>query len=116
MLLGTLMTQLGRPERAAETLITLGDLVLVAEVEAMAAAGGETVADYAAAAVERFASAADDEAWLTLVGRLERADDPAGVFLSHALRFALERDRLPLEPAATTCGCGGGAGGCHGHP
>ena len=33
---------------------------------------------YVAGAVARFAGAADDEAWLGLMNKLERTDEPAG--------------------------------------
>lgn len=104
MLLGALIRNLEDESRAAETLIGLGDLSLVARVRAAGEPYGEAPGVYVSGAVARFAGAADDEAWLGLMNKLERTDDPAGACLRTMVEWALKQE-TPAEPQA--CGCGG---------
>jgi len=102
MLLGTLIARLENERHATDTLEALGDLVLFAEVSKAAAAFDETPGAYLAASVGHFAGAADDEAWLGLVGAMERAEDPGRAAIVRILRWALAH-----EPAATSSSQGG---------
>ncbi len=89
MLLGDLIARLDDPAVAAETLLSLDDLSLTARVTQAAAARQVPLGDFAADAVRAFVAQAGDEDWLTLIGRMGRAEDPARVFLSHALQYGL---------------------------
>jgi len=92
MLLGDVLGKLGDTAIAAETLIALDDLPLMAGVEAEATRHGESAGDYAAAAVRRFAAFAENEDWLALMTALERADDPGAACLRHMLAWCLRHD------------------------
>jgi hypothetical protein len=65
--------------------MALGDLVLVADIVAAAEAQGVAPGELARQAVDRFVAAASDEDWVTLIGAMERAEDPGRVFLRRAL-------------------------------
>ncbi len=103
MLLSALIRNLEDEGRAAETLIGLGDLSLMARVRAAGEPHGEAPGAYVAGAVARFAGAADDEAWLGLMNKLERTDDPAGACLRTMVEWALKQE-TPAEPQAYGCG------------
>ncbi len=109
MLLGTILKRLGNEADAAEALEAMGDIVLLAEVEAMGELHDESPADYVCGATRRFAADAASEDWLALMTAIERSDDPARTTLDTMLRWSLARDAA--GPAATGCGCGCGKGG-----
>jgi hypothetical protein len=92
MLLGEVLKRLSDAAFAAETLVALDDLALMAGVEAEAGRLGETAGDYAAAAIQRFAAFAGDEDWLALMTALERAPDPGTACLRHMLAWCLRHD------------------------
>lgn len=98
MLLGTLIRDLEDETRAMETLVALGDLPLLAQVETAAARDGLTPGAFAAQAVAIFANSAGDDEWVSLVGKIGRAEDPGAACLSAMIAFA-------LRPAAAA-GCG----------
>ncbi|MGD9879055.1 MAG: hypothetical protein AB7F22_24025 [Reyranella sp.] len=100
MLLGDMLAALGDETEAASTLMALGDLKLMVALDGAAHRAGETTASYAVRAVRRFADQADDDAWLDLMGALERADDPAAACLGRMLAWSLRRDG---EPATRRC-------------
>lgn len=87
MLLGDVLKTFSDEAVATEYLLSLGDIALVARLRELAAAEGETLGEYASAAVQRYTAQASDEEWLTLLGLISRTDDPATV----CLRRALER-------------------------
>lgn len=92
MLLGDMLADLGDETVAAETLMALGDLPLMVALDAAARRAGETTASYAVRAVRQFADKADDDAWLSLMGALGRAHDPAAACLGRMLTWSLRRD------------------------
>lgn len=93
MLLGDVLNRLRDEAFAAETLVSLGDLTLMAGVEAEADRQGESAGLYAAGAVGRFAAFARDDDWLALMTALERAADPGAACLHHMLAWCLRQDR-----------------------
>lgn len=115
MHLGQLIGRLRDSDGAA--IETIGDIALFARVVAMASAFDETPEEYVAASVGRFAATAADDAWLGLVGEVERAADPGAAVLARILNWALEDDErsrhASVEPLAT-CGCASGGDTCHG--
>ncbi len=112
MQLGALLTHLSDETDAAAALDALGDVILLARIQAMGALHDETPGEYVANASRRYAAQAGDEDWLALMTAIERADDPARVVLGKMLRWALEKDAAPA-PKAGSCGCG--SGGCSDH-
>lgn len=92
MLLGEVLGHLRDESFAAETLVGLDDLPLMAGVAAEAGRHGETAGDYAAASVRRFAAFADDEDWLALMAAIERGSDPGAAALRHMLAWCLRHD------------------------
>ena len=103
MLLGQVLERLGDEAFAAETLIALGDLPLMIEVEAAGRPFGESAPLYAAGAARRFAQLASDDDWLALMTALERGEDPGTACLRHMLAWSLHHDAH-----AAGCGCGAG--------
>jgi hypothetical protein len=90
MLLGDILARFEDEAFATETILRLGELTLVAKLRQLADVGGQSLGDYAACAVRRFAAEASDEQWVSLMGALARADDPGAVCLTQALAYALE--------------------------
>lgn len=114
MLLGTMIKELQDERSAVAALLALGDVLLLADVEAVRSQYDETVGEYVTGAAQRFARLADDEDWLALMTALERADQPAPVCLSHMVRWSIARDTAPENHrSGRPCDCGSAAGGCH---
>jgi len=88
MLLGDLIARFQDEAAASETLLSLGDLALTARVLASAADSNISAGELAVQAVGRFVDGAGDDEWLTLLGRISRADDPGRAFLHHVLSRA----------------------------
>lgn len=84
MLLGDILARFDTPSFAEETVLSLGDLALIARMRARAEAAGESLGEFARGAVSRFAAEASDEDWVSLLGALARASDPAAVCLKAA--------------------------------
>ncbi len=100
MLLGQVLENLADETFAAEALLMLGNLPLLAQVEAVAQRFGESAPTYAAEAARAFAEAASDEDWLALMSALERADDPGAACLQQMLVWSLRQDERHAD-------CGG---------
>lgn len=84
-MLGDLIARLEDEAIAAEALLSLNDLSLVARVAKASAGAGLPPGAYAAAAVGRYVTEADDQEWLSLIGIMTRHADPSGAFLRRAL-------------------------------
>lgn len=101
-----------RPTRVYRyNLIACNDIVLFARVGEVAGRYEETVCEYAAGAVRRFANLAVSEDWLGLMNVIERADDPGIDCLTYMVKWSLKQDEAPPAPAHVGCTCGGN-GGC----
>lgn len=85
MLLGDIIARFQDEAVVIETLFSLGDLALTADVIARATQNNLSPGELAVASVGRFVSGASDEEWLTLIGQMSRADDPGQVFLRRVL-------------------------------
>ena len=118
MLLGELMAELRDEATAKVTLLSLGDIMLLNEVEAARLAHDESLGEYAAGAAQRFAHLASDEDWLKLMTALENAESPAATCLATMVRWSLLRDAREAIPVNAEAGCSCGAGGtaCHDKP
>ena len=88
-MLGDLIARLEDETVAAEALLSLDDLPLVARVAKASANAGLPSGAYAAAAVGRYVAEADDQEWLSLIGIMTRDADPSGAFLRRALARGL---------------------------
>jgi len=104
---------------AAEAARGLGDVALLDQIDAARALHDESLGEYVAGAVRRFAALAADADWTSLKGALERAPDPAAAALAAMLSWSVRRDlpptaEVPADAGRTTLelhrGTGGGAG------
>lgn len=117
MLLGTLFKELESEAAAAEALLSLGDLALLAGVDQARAPHEETLGEYVSGATRRFSRLATDEEWLRLMTAMERSDRPDAACLATMLRWSIARDgAVPGPSGEAGCTCAGAAGGCHGGP
>lgn len=92
MLLGDILSRFDDPGFAAETVVGLGDLALVARIEKAAETQGSSFGEYVSSAMRLYALHAPDEEWITLMGALGRTDDPAGICMKRAFAFVLRHD------------------------
>ncbi len=111
MQLGEIIRGFSEEAAASEALLACNDIVLFARVGEAAAHFDETVGEYAAGAVRRFANLAVSEDWLGLMNVVERADDPGIGCLTYMVNWSLKQDETPAVPAHAGCTCEGG-GGC----
>ncbi len=107
MLLGEIIRDFSQEARATEVLLSCNDITLLARIGEAAERYEETVGEYAAGAVRRFANLATSEDWLSLMNAIERADDPGINCLTAMMTWSLKQDAAPL-PAHAGCTCGGG--------
>jgi hypothetical protein len=117
MLLGSLLAGLDEADAAA-ALEALGDIVLYAQVESMAARFGERPGEYASGATRRFAAAASEEDWLAVMAAIARSEDPTRTLLARMVRWSLARDAAAEAGggrAGEACACGGGGRAHHDH-
>jgi hypothetical protein len=89
MLLADVLAKLDDEACVNEVLLGLDDLVLANRVADAAAEHELTAGEFALRSVGNFARDASDEEWLTLIGLMSRAEDPARVFLHRALSNTL---------------------------
>lgn len=111
MQLGEIIRNLSDDDAAHEALLGCEDVVLFAQVRDTAGRYDESVGEYAAGAVRRFANLAGSEDWLGLMNIVERAIDPGRDCLAYMVRWSLKQDTAPAAPAHAGCTCGGN-GGC----
>ena len=116
MLLGAIMTQFQDEETAADALLSLGDIILLAQVEAARQAHDESVGAYVSGAAQRFSRQASDEDWLGLMTALERTSNPAASCLTTMVRWSMTQDATVLHAngAVGRCSCGNGHDGRQG--
>ncbi len=110
MLLGAVINGLKNETTALEALLSLGDIVLLADVERARRPFEESVGEYITGAAQRFAQNAGDEDWLRLMTALEKSGQPAETAVEIMVRWSIARD-APLTFENSThggCSCGGG--------
>lgn len=107
MLLGDILSRFDNEAVAAETLLNLDDLALVARLERAAEEERCSLGEFAGAAVRRYAADASDEEWITLMGALGRADDPGVVCMKRAFDFVLQQDAERGKQNGCHAGCCG---------
>jgi hypothetical protein len=89
LLLGDVIARLTDETVAAEAILGLGDLGLLAEMQARADENGVALGAYAAWAVRVYADSASSEEWTTLIGAISRSDDPGVTCLGRAFAYVL---------------------------
>ncbi len=87
-MLGDLLARLTDETTAAETLLQLGDLTLLEAARGKAAAEGLDLAACVTQTIQRYASTASDQEWVTLMGLLNRSPDPGATCLQRAFAYA----------------------------
>ena len=102
MSLGEIMARLDDEAVAAEMLLSLGDLALIAAIETARVPFDESLGEYVSGAARRFTRSASDEDWLQLMTGIERSAQPAPSCLSTMLRWSLAQDSH-----GGGCNCGG---------
>jgi hypothetical protein len=88
--LGSLISQLDRPDIAADVLQTL-DPEVVEAVSARAAAFGMDVTDFVAGAVRTFVDSSDDDLWFQLLTVMRKAEDPGLVAVQTIVTWAVTK-------------------------
>lgn len=88
-MLGDILARLTDETTAIETILGTGDLPLLAAVQERAAAEGVDLATYVAEKVRGYTSQASDEEWVTVMGLLNRSQDPGGIILKRAFAYAM---------------------------
>jgi hypothetical protein len=86
-MLGDLLARLTDETAAIETLLQPGDLTLLETARGKAAAEGLDLAACVTQTVQRYASTASDEEWITLMGMLNRSQDPGATCLRRAFAY-----------------------------
>jgi hypothetical protein len=89
-MLGDLLARFGDESAAAEALLGLADLRLVAALRKCAEAEGLALGAFAALAVRRYEVEASAEEWVTLMGELAQSADPGLAFIKRALVHAVD--------------------------
>jgi len=89
LLLGDLIARLTDAPTAAEAILGIGDIGLLAEMRARAEENDVTLGAYAAWAVRVYADNASSDEWTTLIGVLGRAEDPGAACLRRAFAYVL---------------------------
>ncbi len=88
-MLGDLLANLTDETTALETILGAGDLNMLTAMQVQAQADGVELGPYVAQTVRRYANEASDEEWITLMGLLNRSQDPGRTCLTRAFEHAL---------------------------
>ena len=88
MLLGDLLARFEDETFALETILSSG-LALLAETHVRAKASGLEIGSYLSQALRYYGDSAANEEWITLMGAMNRSDDPGAVYLKRALATPL---------------------------
>lgn len=99
MLIGELISRFDDEATAAEAVVDLDDLNLVARISKAAAEVELTMGEFVSSATRRFISGASDAEWVTLFGKLSGSQDPGRAFLHHVLSAAVAPHSVHAEAA-----------------
>jgi hypothetical protein len=88
IMLGDILARLTDETTAVEMVLGTGDLALLAAVREQAAAEGLNLAACVTQTVQRYATTAADEEWVTLMGMLNRTQNPGTICLQRAFAYA----------------------------
>lgn len=87
-MLGEILARLTDETTAVETILGAADLALLWAVKEQAAAEGLDLAACVTQTVQRYTHEASDEEWVTLIGLMNRANDPGAICLKRAFEHA----------------------------
>ena len=87
-MLGDILARLTDETAAVETILGAGDLTLLTVAKQRAAADGLDLAACVTQTVQRYTHEASDEEWVTLLGLMNRTNDPGAVCLKRAFEHA----------------------------
>lgn len=90
MLLGRLIKIVMRAQGPFAAEIAQRDPSLAAAIDAEARRHGMESASFIADTVSRFMAHEDGESWTTIIGNIQRSDDPGFAFLSTVIRARLD--------------------------
>jgi hypothetical protein len=90
MLLGDMIARFDDESVALQMLMSLDDLALIARVRDACEREDYTLGEFARVAVQRYASSASDEEWVTVLGTMGRTQAPGSELLRRALVWMLE--------------------------
>ena len=88
-MLGDILARLSDETAAIETILGAGDLTLLAAAKERAAAEGLDLAACVTQTVQRYTHEATDEEWVTLIGMMNRAQNPGATCIKRAFEHAL---------------------------
>jgi hypothetical protein len=86
--LGDILARLTDETKAVEMILTAGDLTLLAVVKEQAAANGLDLGACVVQTMQRYTNEANDEEWVTLIGLMNRTNDPGAICLKRAFEHA----------------------------
>lgn len=86
-MVGDILSKLNDETTAVETILGTGDLALLAAVRERASSEDMGFAACVTQTVQRYAAQAADEEWVTLMGMLNRSQDPAATCLRRAFEY-----------------------------
>jgi hypothetical protein len=90
MLLGDMIARFDDESTALQMLLSLDDLALIASVREACEREDYALGEFARVAVQRYASAASDEEWVTALGQMGRTQAPGIELLRRALVWMLK--------------------------
>jgi len=90
MLLGRLIKIVMRSQGAFAEEIAQRDPELAAAIDAQAGRHGMDSPSFVADTVSRFMAHEDGESWTTIIGNIQRSDDPGFAFISTVMRARLD--------------------------
>lgn len=90
MLLGDIIAGLKDDAAAAEAILSVGDMTLLARLQEHCDQTGVSLGTLATWAVRRYSDAAPADEWTTLLGAMERTTDPGSVWLRRAFLLAVD--------------------------
>jgi hypothetical protein len=86
-MLGDILARLTDETTALETILSAGDLALLTAVRERASDESIDLGACVTQTVQRYAAHASDEEWVTLLGVLNRAQDPGVTYLKRAFEY-----------------------------
>ena len=87
-MLGDILARLTDETAAIETILGAGDLSLLTAVRQQAAADGLDLGACIVQTVQRYTNEANDEEWVTLIGLMNRTNDPSAICLKRAFEHS----------------------------
>src|SRR5262245_10093242 len=100
MSIGAVLARLNDDSDAAELILAAGGLTMLRSVQREAKAENLELAPYVRAIIQRYATTAADEEWITVTGIMGRASDPGLTYVKRALESELAKSRVAVAGGA----------------